>query len=67
MLDYERAHEIKLRLPWTVFEILLSSKSICIRRVLHGKVIVQYLQNYNCHDFEQGHSRKILYKSTSYI
>ena len=31
MLDYERAHEIKLRLPWTVFEILK------FRKYLHSK------------------------------
>ena len=34
---------------------------------MHGKEIVQYLQNYKRLDFDQGHSRKLLLSSTSYI
>ena len=60
MLDSERTFKIKVRLRWTAFEILLTSVIICIQRVLHGKEIVQYLQNYKRHDFDQGHSRKLL-------
>ena len=67
MLDSERTFKIKVRLRWTAFEILLTSAIICIQRVLHGKEIVQYLQNYKRHEFDQGHSRKLLQSSTSYI
>ena len=67
MLDSERTFKIKERLPWTVSEILLTSAVICIERVLHGNEIVQHLQNYKRHEFEQGHSRKLLYSSKSYI
>ena len=34
---------------------------------MHGNEIVQYLQNYKCHKFDQGHSTKLLQSSTSYI
>ena len=34
---------------------------------MHGDEIFQYLQNYKVHDFDQGHSRKLLQSSTSYI
>ena len=67
MLDSERAFKIKRRLRWTVFKILLTSAIICIYRAWHGNEIVQYLQNYKCHEFDQGHSRKLLQSSTSYI
>ena len=67
MLDSERTFKIKVRLRWTAFEILLTSAIICIQRVLHGKEIVQYLQNYKRHEFDQSHSRKSLQSSTSYI
>ena len=67
MLDSKRTFKIKVRLPWTTFEILLTSAIICIQRVLHGNEIVQYLQNYKRHEFDQGHSRKLLQSSTSYI
>ena len=60
MLDSERTFKIKVRLRWTAFEILLTSAIICIQRVLHGNEIVQYLQNYKRHKFDQGHSRKLL-------
>ena len=47
MLDSERTFKIKVRSHWTVFEIFLTSAVIIyIERVLHGKEIVQYLQNY---------------------
>ena len=60
MLDFERMFKIKLTLPWTVFEILLMSAAvICIWKVLHGKKIVQYLQNYKCHKVDQDHSEKL--------
>ena len=67
MLDSERTFKIKVRLRWTAFEILLTSAIICIQRVLHGNEIVQYLQNYKRHEFDQGHSTKLLQSSTSYI
>ena len=34
---------------------------------MHGNEIVQYLQNYKRHEFDQDHSRKLLQSSTSYI
>ena len=34
---------------------------------MHGNKITQYLQNYKRHEFDQRHSRKLLYSSTSYI
>ena len=34
---------------------------------MHGNEIVQYLQNYKRHEFDQGHSRKLLQSCTSYI
>ena len=52
--------KIKVRLRWIVFEILLKAAIMCIERVLHGNEIVQYLQNYKHHEFDQGHSRKPL-------
>ena len=27
---------------------------------MHGNEIVQYLQNYKCHEFDQGHSTKLI-------
>ena len=60
MLDSEKTFKINERLPWTVLEILLMSAIICIEKVLHGNEIVQHLQNYKCHEFDQGHSRKFL-------
>ena len=60
MLDSERTFKIKVRLTWTVFEILLTSAIICIEKVLHGDEIVQYLQNYKRHKSGKGHSRKPL-------
>ena len=60
MLDSERTFVIKVRLHWTVFQILFTSAIMHIERVLHGKEIAQYLQNYKGHEFDQGHSRKLL-------
>ena len=61
MLDSERTFKIKVRSHWTVFEIFLTSAVIIyIERVLHGKEIVQYLQNYKHHEVDQGHSIKLL-------
>ena len=60
MLDSERTFKIKLRLRWTVFEILFTSAIMCIQRGLHGNEIVQYLQNYKHHEFDQGHPTKLL-------
>ena len=40
MLDSQRTFKIKIKLRWTVFEILLTSAIICIERVLHGNEIV---------------------------
>ena len=60
MLDSERTFKIKVRSYWTVFEISLISAVICISRVLHGKEVVQYLQNYKCHEVDQGHSKKLV-------
>ena len=34
---------------------------------MHGNEIVQYLQNYKRLEFDQGHSKKLLQSSTSYI
>ena len=56
MLDSERTFKVKVRSALTVFKILLTSVVICIKRVLHEKEIVQYLQNYKHHDVDQGHS-----------
>ena len=33
---------------------------MCIERVLHGNKIVQYLQNYKRHEFDQGNSTKLI-------
>ena len=60
MLDSGRTFKIKVRSRWTVFEILLVSATICILRVLHGKEIVQYLQNYKRHEVDQGHPKRLL-------
>ena len=35
--------------------------------ILHGNEIVQYLQIYKRHEVDQGHSRKLLQGSTSYM
>ena len=61
MLHSERTFKIKVTLRWTAFEILLTPAI----RVLHGKEIVQFLQNYKCHESGKGHSRKPLQSSTS--
>ena len=34
---------------------------------MHGNQIVQYLPNYKRHEFDQGHSTKLLESSASYI
>ena len=60
MLDSARTFKIKVRSRWKVFEILLTSAVIYIKRVLHGKAIIQYLQNYNCLEIDKGHSKKLL-------
>ena len=52
--------KIKVRLRWIVFEILLKAAIMCIERVLHGNEIVQYLQNYKRHEFDQDHSTKLI-------
>ena len=59
MLDSERTFKMKVRSRWIV-EILHTSAAICISRVLHGKEIVQYLQNYKRHEINQGHPKKLL-------
>ena len=64
MLDSERTFTTKVMSRWTVFEILLASAVICILRVLHGKVIVQHLQNHKRHEIDQGYSKKLLESST---
>ena len=53
MLDSERTFKIKVRSPWTVFQISLSSAVICIERVSHRIEIVQYLQNYKRLEVDQ--------------
>ena len=55
MVDSERTFKIKIRLGWTICDILPTSAIICILKVLHKNEIVQYL-----HEFDQGHSRKLL-------
>ena len=60
MLDSERTFKIKVRLRSTVFEILFTSAIMYIQRVLHENEILQYLQNYKRHEFDQGHSTKLL-------
>ena len=60
MLDSKRTFKIKVRLPWTTFEILFASAIICIQRVLHGNEVVQYIQNYKHHKSDKGHTRKPL-------
>ena len=40
MLNSEAIFKIKVRLGWTVFEILLTSAILCIKRVLLGNEIV---------------------------
>ena len=59
MLDSERTFKIKVRLRWTVFEVWSTSAIMCIERVLHGNEVVEYLQNYKSHEFDQSHSRKL--------
>ena len=60
MLDSEITFKIKVRSRWAVFEILLTSVVICVERVLCGKEIVQYVQNYKHYEVEQDHSKKLL-------
>ena len=60
MLDSERTLKLKVRLRWTVFEILLTSAIICIQRFLHENENFQYLQNYKFHELDKGYSRKLL-------
>ena len=59
MLVSERTFKIKVRLRWTVSKIVHISNYVH-RRVLHGNEIVEYLQNYKHHEFDQGHSKKLL-------
>ena len=51
-------------LPWILFEILLTSASICKQMFLHENEIVQYLQNCKYQDVNQDHFRKPLQVST---
>ena len=60
MLDSERRFKKKVASRWTVFEISLTAAVICIWRVLDGKEIAQYLQDYKCYEVNQGHSKKLL-------
>ena len=62
MLDSEGTYKINVRIRVTFdsFEILPTSAVICIQRVLHGKEIVQYLQNYKRHEIDEDHPKKFL-------
>ena len=60
MPDSERTFKTKVRLPWAVFEFFFYVCYMCILRVLHENEIFQYLQNYKRHEFDQGHSKKLL-------
>ena len=60
MLDFEITFKIRVRSPWTVFEILLTLVVIFIWRIFHGKKIVQYRHNYKRHEVDQGYSKKFL-------
>ena len=44
MGDSERTSKIKARSPGTFFKILPMSAAICIKNVLHGYEVEQYLQ-----------------------
>ena len=72
MLDSEKTFKIKVRSRLTVFEISLIciylsafNAVICIERVSHRKEIAHYIQNYKCHEVDQGHSKNLIefYKS----
>ena len=58
MLNSGKTFKIKLSSCWTVFKISLRQQLFEFK-VLHGKEIAQYLQNYKCHEVEQGYSEKL--------
>ena len=60
MLDSERTFEIKVRSRWTYAKFHVRQQLFPFKRVLHGKEIVQYLQNYKRHEVDLGHSKKFL-------
>ena len=59
--------KIKVMLPWTFFEILLTSAAICKQRFLHENEIGQFLQNNKYQDINQNNFRKLLQASTNAI
>ena len=63
MLNSGKTFKIKVSSCWTVFKISLCQQLFEFK-VLHGKEIAQYLQNYKCHEVEQGYSEKFLESST---
>ena len=44
----------------SVSKFCLLLQLFTFKRVLHGKEIVQYLQNYKRHEVDQGNSKKLL-------
>ena len=56
----ENSVKMKVTSSWTLFVILLTSAVIFKQRFLHGREIMQYLQNFKCYDVDQSHFRKHL-------
>ena len=56
--DPKSTWKINIRLPWTVFQILLMSAVICIWKSLLGNEIKQDLKTYKYHNVNQDHSKR---------
>ena len=60
MLDFERTFKLKLRLVGQFSKFFLRQQLFAFKEFLHGNENVQYLQNNKRHEFDHGHSRKLL-------
>ena len=50
----ENSVKIKVTSAWTFFVSLFTSPVISQQRLLHGKEIMQHLQNFKCYDVDRG-------------
>ena len=56
----ERLTKIKVRIPWTLFVILLTYAVICKKGFWNGNETVQYPQKCKCCNVDQNHMRNFL-------
>ena len=58
MLDTERTFKTKQGQVGQFSKFCLRQQLFAFKEVIHGKGIIQYLQNYKRHEVDQRHSKK---------